>query len=150
MSKYTIFLEENLSENEIQKVLDAIFLLRGIKKIEKIEDDFSSDSSYNLKTEPSSPDFVSPQSQPFTAPTSIMPENITQEKTVQSNLESDISPDKAENQRRIISEALRWGINNKRITIEEIKDVSPQETVDIAQKIIKNMSDDERKKLLEF
>ena len=39
-----------------------------------------------------------------------MPENITQEKTVQSNLESDISPDKAENQRRIISEALRWGI----------------------------------------
>ena len=79
-----------------------------------------------------------------------MPENITQEKTVQSNLESDISPDKAENQRRIISEALRWGINNKRITIEEIKDVSPQETVDIAQKIIKNMSDDERKKLLEF
>ena len=140
MSKYTIFLEENLSENEIQKVLDAIFLLRGIKKIEKIEDDFSSDSSYNLKTEPSSPDFVSPQSQPFTAPTSIMPENITQEKTVQSNLESDISPDKAENQRRIISEALRWGINNKRITIEEIKDVSPQETVDIAQfgEIIKN------------
>ena len=45
---------------------------------------------------------------------------------------------------------MRWGINNKRITIEEIKDVSPQETVDIAQKIIKNMSDDERKKLLEF
>ena len=61
-------------------------------------------------------------------------------KTVQRNF-SRISPDKAENQRRIISEALRWGINNKRITIEEIKDVSPQETVDIAQKIIKNMSE---------
>ena len=76
-----------------------------------------------------------------------MPENITQEKTVQSNLESDISPDKAENQRRIISEALRWGINNKRITIEEIKDLrSFQETVDILQKIIKNISDDERRK----
>ena len=58
MSKYTIFLEENLSAkknkdfvDEVQSlVLDAIFLLRGIKKIEKIEDDFSSDSSYNLKT----------------------------------------------------------------------------------------------------
>ena len=43
MHKYTIFLEENLSEDEVQRVLDAIFLLRGIKKIEKVEDEFPAD-----------------------------------------------------------------------------------------------------------
>ena len=37
MSKYTVSLEEYLSEDEVQRVLDAIFLLRGIKKIEKAE-----------------------------------------------------------------------------------------------------------------
>ena len=46
--------------------------------------------------------------------------------------------------------ALRWGIHNKRITLEEIKDVSPQETVVIAKKIIENMPDEERKKLLKY
>ena len=58
MHKYTIFLEENLSEDEVQRVLDAIFLLRGIKKIEKVEDEFPADISQSVKTNSSSPDFV--------------------------------------------------------------------------------------------
>ena len=54
MHKYTIFLEENLSEDEVQRVLDAIFLLRGIKKIEKVEDEFPADISQSVKTNSSS------------------------------------------------------------------------------------------------
>ena len=52
MYKYTFSLEENLSEDEVQRVLDAIFLLRGIKKIEKTEDEFTADIPYNPKTPP--------------------------------------------------------------------------------------------------
>ncbi len=168
MSKYTVSLEEYLSEDEVQRVLDAIFLLRGIKKIEKAEAGFSADLSHDLKTEsPSpdlshdlktespSPDFVSPQnvfpqSQSFSVPKDTIQDNAPQDNTNQVNSVPDASPDNADSQRHIISEALRWGIHNKRITLEEIKDVSPQETVVIAKKIIENMPDEERKKLLKY
>ncbi len=149
MHKYTIFLEENLSEDEVQRVLDAIFLLRGIKKIEKVEDEFPADISQSVKTNSSSPDFVppkniSPQSQPFVA--QISPNQINPNQA--NSIPEHISPENADSQRKIISEALRWGIHNQKITLEEIKDVSPQETVVIAKKIIENMPDEEKKKLL--
>ncbi len=171
MSQYIISLED-LPENEIQRVLDAIFLLRGIKKIEKMEDDFSADLSHDLKTETPSPNFVSPQGIPPQSPNFVSPQNISpqssnfvspqnispqnqpftaQERAArESSAQQDISPEQANSQRKIISEALRWGIHNKKITIEEIRNVSPQETVVIAQKIIENMPDNERKRLLAY
>ena len=120
MHKYTIFLEENLSEDEVQRVLDAIFLLRGIKKIEKVEDEFPADISQSVKTNSSSPDFVppkniSPQSQPFVA--QISPNQINPNQA--NSIPEHISPENADSQRKIISEALRWGIHNQK-HLEEI------------------------------
>ena len=161
MYKYTFSLEENLSEDEVQRVLDAIFLLRGIKKIEKTEDEFTADIPYNPKTPPPhhappSPNFISPQLQPFAEQTNPNQINPTPENAAQINptpenaAQINPTPENAASQRKIISEALRWGIHNKKITLEEIRDVSPQETVNIAQKIIETMPDEEKKKFLKF
>ena len=181
MNKYILNLEEDLSEDDIQRILDAIFLLRGTKNIEKVEDDFSPNISQSIKANSPSPDFVSPknispQSQPFVAQTSPTQMNPTQMNPAQMNpaqinpaqmnpaqmnpaqmnptqmnpTQAHPTPENAASQRKIISEALRWGIHNKKITLEEIRDVSPQETVNIAQKIIETMPDEEKKKFLKF
>lgn len=67
---------------------------------------------------------------------------------VNTNAQQQSNPQQVSNQRKIISAAIKWGIYNKKIKIEKIRNASPQEIVDLAKTIIEEMPEQEREKFL--
>ena len=77
--------------------------------------------------------------------------NFAQDNTFAPNPQTEPAPNtaqQAEIQRKIILEAIRWGITNQKIKPEQIKEAPIQDLVSVARRMIELMPDTDKKKFL--
>lgn len=130
----------NLSEKEVQNLMEAISLFRGVESILP-QGNIKGESSFTLKE--SSP------IQASSPPPNINSFSESNQQTLNAKdrfAENTISG--AENQRKIIASIIKWGIYEKKITMDQLQQSTAEGTIELAKRLIEIMPQGEREKIL--
>lgn len=164
MSSYIVNFHPSLTQQQIQELLSAIRLLQGVSFIGeaggmgagKADDllnmDFSSKSQQSSYQPPNSMDSmgqsnVPPNSSPMNYQTPPNPAFAAAPNTVPA-LDHQATPQQAEEQRKMITEIIKWGVHNKKISMQQLESSSTEGTIEMAKKLIVLMPNSDREKIL--
>ena len=133
MRNYTVAFHDNLNESELQALTRAISLFKGVVSV--------TCASGNANSELLDMNFAAPnlQTPPSHAPPSLgAAQAITPQNT--SN--------QAESQKQIISNVIKWGVHQKKVSLEQLHTSSAEGTIEMAKKLIEIMPNEVREKIL--
>ncbi|MDH5560022.1 MAG: hypothetical protein OEY59_04115 [Deltaproteobacteria bacterium] len=115
--KCTVVFDDNLSHGEAQDLIDAFMLFKGVRKVD-------ADLTTSTKVPPKA-------------------ENKARDR----NPRPQIFNEEDKTSLELIDHAILWGVQTKMITLDEIKDLTPEQLVQKALYLIESMPE-EKKKLL--
>ena len=84
---------------------------------------------------------------PYGQPPQGFPSNPYDEQQFQQMDPQATGPISAEQQRKFISSALKWGIHNGKLTLEQLTKMTPEENIKVAMALTDQMPDQEKKRL---
>jgi len=119
MTIINVELEEDLSADKVAQIMDLLSLIRGVAGV-------TSDESYQTVT------LSSPEPKGILVPSGRTKQEI--------NLDN-INPGQ---KKHIISQAIAWGSRNRKITLNILEKLSPEEMVSLATNFLSEMSNDEK------
>ncbi|MBT4287513.1 MAG: hypothetical protein HOD92_09240 [Deltaproteobacteria bacterium] len=117
MPKCTVLIDNHLSPAELQLLLSAISLFRGVQEV-TLENE-----GKNIGGQPLGSIQNNPQS------------------TTQYNSDDMLDPD---TQRYFIDEVIRWAVKNNHLHLEDVRRWSPEEIISQAVEIFESMSEQDK------
>lgn len=141
MSECRVIFDQDLSEEEVYFLTDAIRMFKGVRRVEA-KQGYQNSSNQRVSASispPSRDEGLSAQNfnagaAPPNFNTGAPPPNMPTGDTFQT-------------QRHVIDEAIRWGVKNNKIQLEDIQSLSAEEIVQYAFKFIDMMPEELRAKL---
>ena len=162
MSNYIVSFHPSLTKQQIQELLSAIRLLQGVTSVgervgvsagssdDLLNMDFSGKNSHNSYQRPNSmgknvapPDvkpmnYQPPSKSVFSASPNISPPPLHQQNTQQQ----------AEEQSKMIAEIIKWGVHNKKVSMQQLESSSAEGTIEMAKQLIELMPNSDRERIL--